>query len=98
MNPGMGPAGVVLRDTPPHQTVHHKVVSDLRQMSERKLWSAMSPHELLDLAQEYFDRDAPEACRALLAAAQIQSTENLSWSMENRLAMTLGNAIWEARR
>lgn len=67
-------------------------------MSERKLWSQMSTHELLDQAQEAFDRDAPEAAKCLLAAAQVQAMFSLEWTFENRLAPTIGNAIWEGTR
>ena len=50
-----------------------------------KPWSTCSPHELLDEAQSMYLRDAPEACAALIGAAQVQAQLSLEWTIENRL-------------
>lgn len=50
-------------------------------------WSQYSPHELLDKAQTCA---TAEMCHALLMAAQVQATVSLEWTLENRVAPTIG--------
>lgn len=72
-------------------------------MSAAKKWSAMSVQELLDAAQEeaasytyvpgsVLTVTPPAYNRAalLLQAAQIQATQGVSWTLENRIAPSIG--------
>lgn len=63
-----------------------------------KPWSECSPHELLDLAQEALINQGPAVAAALVAAAQVQASLSLGWTMENRIGPVMSTAIWEGMR
>lgn len=54
---------------------------------EEPRWSSLSAHELLDKAQQ---AATSEMAMALLAAAQVQATNDLSWTLEYRILPRLG--------
>lgn len=64
-------------------------------MAESKKWSQMSPQELLDEAQALSkgpgNHMTVEKTNAnmLLMAAVVQSVENLTWTLEHRVAPTV---------
>jgi hypothetical protein len=61
-----------------------------------KKWSEMSTQELLDEAKAEADGTERGDARAalLLKAAQIQSQENLTWTLEQRVLPALTDALW----
>jgi hypothetical protein len=47
-------------------------------------WSTCTADDLLDKAQVMYDRDAPAAAMALLAAAQVQATQAATKAIESQ--------------
>lgn len=72
-------------------------MSDLNELMNKK-WIDCSPHELLVLAQDAFDRNVPEAAKMYLAAAQVQAIAGFEWTLTERFAPLISNAIWEGMR
>ena len=64
--------------------------------ADERAWPNMGTHQLLAAAQEAsaFTHSPEKVALAghLLAAAQVQATENLTWTMEHRVAASMGRS------
>ena len=50
-----------------------------------KPWSQCTPHELLDMAQEQFHAQQGQYATVLVAAARVQASLSLEWTLQDRM-------------
>jgi len=60
-------------------------MSDMQDTPKPKLWSNCSPGELLDMAQVEHRLHRSALAAVLVAAAQVQATASLDWTLQDRM-------------
>jgi hypothetical protein len=67
----------------------YKLISMLTRQGDDR-WPNMTPHQLLEEAQEVLHNQGPRIAEVLVAVAQAQAAMSLEWTIENRLIPSMG--------
>lgn len=87
VDPGDDRQAQVLLD----HNARYKLIAMLTREGDDR-WANMSPHQLLEAAQEAHEQNTiPEMLAVFVAAAHVQAATSLEWTIENRLIPSMGS-------